>query len=486
MDLIMQLYESKQETGGRKRRCAVVRSCAPWIFAVALSALVFVLCGCGQRARRLFRGKQTPQVARISKEKLREELEKFEEAVTATYKEMAGRLDQLLPDLKTRRSNLIMRTRLGQAFRAMLDQEDPVVAFIETWGLCVRLRYYFGEGEGLGLFREHQSLAIQTFRQVESKIENIGREFLDEDVFAETQNSIHKFARGRPVKGTFSNLIIYATEVKPGQPSAFAQVVGIPMAPFSAMKGVNRTASAIYGVRESMERFSDVVEELPESAQWQLLLLLMEMEETEVFKSFLSSMAKLSDSSVKLADTAEKWPETIRKEASVLIDEIDAKQANLQVTLDKAEKTLSRFNEVTKTLSQTAGSVTEAASEWESAATATGKVIKEVRSISSQKSAAPKTSITDYRDVAQQVTDAANETRALAVELRELIESEALPVHIKDVNNRIIGVVDRTGLQARTFTDHITWRMAQLAAFVFVLAMVYRFVVVRFIGGRQR
>ncbi|MHC4665204.1 MAG: hypothetical protein ACYS9T_04500 [Planctomycetota bacterium] len=124
-------------------RCAAGRSTAPFLFAVIAGLSIFILCGCGQSARRVFRGKQTPQATRISKEELREELDKFEEAAGANYKQLAGKLDELMPDLKTRRLSLIMRTRLQQAFRAMLDQEDPVIAFIETWGLCVRVRYYF-------------------------------------------------------------------------------------------------------------------------------------------------------------------------------------------------------------------------------------------------------------------------------------------------------------------------------------------------------
>jgi methyl-accepting chemotaxis protein len=463
--------------------CAAGRSTAPFLFAVIAGLSIFILCGCGQRARRVFRGKKTPQATRISKQELHEELDKFEEAAGAKYKQLAGKLDQLVPDLKTRRINLIMRTRLGQAFRTMLEQDDPVVAFIETWGLCVRLRYYLQEGDGLGLYGEYQSLAIDMWEEIEARIEQIGREFLDDDTFAETRHSIHQFARANPIRGTFGNIVVYATEVRPGQPGYFEKVVGIPMAPFSAMKGVDRTASAIYGVQGSVERFSDIVEELPESAQWQLLLLLMEMEETEVVKSLLSSMSKFSDSSVRLADTAEKWPETIREQASLLVDEIDTKQANLQVTLDKAEKTaaavgqaLSKFEEATETMGRTANEVTEAAEVWESAAAATGQVIKEVSSMSSKRSDAPKTSITDYRDVAQQVTDAANEIRALTAELQELIDSEALPAHIEDVNNRVIGAVDRTALQARSLTDHITWRMAQVLLLVFALALAYRLI----------
>jgi hypothetical protein len=451
-------------------RCAAGRSTAPFLFAVIAGLSIFILCGCGRGPQTVFRGKQTPQVVQISKEDLQEALDNFEEFVAAKNTQAANELDQLVPNLKTRRANLIRRTRLRQALRTMLDQEDPVVAFIETWGLCVRTRYYLQEGEGLGLYGEQQSLAIDTWEQIETRIEQIGKEFLDDDAFAETRRNIHQFARANPVRGTFGNLVVYATEVQPGQPSPFDNVVSIPMAPFSALKGVDRTASAIYGVRGSVERFSDIVEELPESAQWQLLLLLMEMEETEVVKSVLASMSRFSESSVRFADTAEKWPETIREQASILIEEIDTKQANLQVTLDKAGETAAAFD-------RTAKSVNEASRGVESAANATGEVIREWKSMPRrEKNTSSKTKITDYRDVAQEVTNAANEIRAVTAEVRELIESEALPANIEDVNNRVIGAVDRTALQARSFTDHITWRMAQVLLLVFALALAYRLI----------
>jgi hypothetical protein len=446
-------------------RCATGRSTAPFLFAVIAGLSIFILCGCGQSARRVFRGKRTPQATRISKEGLREELDVFEEYAAARFKQVAGELDVLVPGLKTRKINLIMRTRLRQAFRTMLDQEDPIIAFIETWGLCVRVRYYVEEGEGLGLYKEHQSLAVDAFGQIESRIEDIGREFLDEDIFAETRASIHQFARARPITGTFSNMIIYATEVRPGQPGAFDKVVGIPMAPFSAMKGVDRTASAIYGVRGSVERFSDIVEELPESAQWQLLLLLMEMEEAEVVKSFLSSMENFSDSSAKLADTAEKWPETIREQASILVDEIDTKQANLQVTLDKAETAAAAFD-------QTAKSVNEAARGVASAANATGEAIKEWKTMPRrEKNTSSTTKVTDYRDVAQEVTNAANEIRALTAEIRELVESEQLAEY---------------ALLPRRLSNLVAWRVGQLIFLIFALALAYRVVVSRFVNKPGR
>jgi hypothetical protein len=459
----------KQPIRGKLNHAAV-SSIASLLLTVTAAVLVFALCGC-QKARKVFKGEQTAKATHISKEKLRQELEAFEDYAAATFRQAGSELDELVPELRTRRTNLIMRTRLGQAFRTMIGQEDPVVAFIETWGLCARVTYYFEHGEGSALYKDHQALAIDTFRQIERRIEGLGREFLDEELFEETRINVHQFARARPIKATFSNLVVYAVETKPGEPGAFSKVVGIPMAPFSAMKGVDRTASAIYGVRTSVDRFTDVVEEWPEAVQWQMLLLLIEMEETEIVKSLLSSMTKVSDSSVQLAATAEKLPEEIRQQASILIEEIDAKQENLQATLDKTEKTALAID-------QTAKSIKEVAVGVEAAAKATGDAMKEWKTMprKEKKDDEPKTKVTDYGDVAREVTAAANEVRGATAEIRELIESGALPGRIEDVNSRVIGAVNRTAVQVQSLTNHITWRIIQLLLLVFVLALAYRII----------
>jgi hypothetical protein len=452
------------------------------VLAVCLVLSVSSVVGCGRGERRVFRGKETgKKTSRISKEDLRQALDKFEEFAAAENKEQADELDRLVPTLRARRANLSRRTRLRQVLRTMLDHDDPITAFIEAWALCVRVRYYLVDGRGADLYGEYQSLAIEGWKRIEERIEQVGREFLDDDTFGETRNAVHQFARANPIGATWSSFVVYATEVEPGKPGAFDEIVSIPMSPFTALKGVDRTASSIYAVRGSMERFADILEELPEAIQWQVLLLLMQMGETEVVETFLTNMSKISDSTAQFADTAEKWPQTIREQASILVEEIDTKQANLQVTLEKAEKTA-------VALDQTVKSINEVVQGVESAANATGDVIKEFKSIPrpEKKDDAPKTDIKDYRDTVQEVTNAAIEIKALTAEVRELIESKALPAHITEVNSRVVGVVDRTAVQARSLTDRIFWRLAQLSALIFVLVLLYRFVVVRFAGPRQR
>ena len=170
-------------------------------------------------------------------------------------------------------------------------------------------------------------------------------------------------------------------------------VLNIPMSPFRAMGGVDRGAQAIERFRGTAEQFSDVVEELPESARLQLLLLLYDMEETEMAQSILDSTSKFAESSSRMAGSVEKLPEEFREQASLLIDQIDAKQSNIQETLGKTEKTI-------VALEQTADSISEAARAFESTVNTTGQLIQDLKSKSPKKDPSSTNKVSDYRDTA--------------------------------------------------------------------------------------
>ena len=428
-----------------------------------LTSTIFI-SGCGEKSYSSLGGKSTPKAGQISKEELREEINKFEDYAVSTIKQTVNKLNELSPGRKILKTNLISRVRLIQGFHIMAQQEDSVTAFIETWTLSKRVQLYFEEGEGSILYTNNQPVITGACKQIEAEIENIGKKFLKEDAFNETNKLVNNFARQNPIRETFSNLLVYATETVPGQPSPFSQVASIPMAPFKAMEGVDRTAASIYSVRGSMDRFTDIAESLPESTRWQLLLLLSDMEDVEVVQKFSDSITKLSDSSVKIANSTDTLPQRVREEAAILVDEIDKKQANLQVTIDKAnaavvemEKTLSKAKEVIESAGKTVEDANRAFLAWKPAAdstTAALQVIDGWVKKPSSKDESSKFKITDYKETAQEITKA-------AAEIREMLKSN------------VSGLI-----------DHIIWRIAQLTGLIFLLVVVYKFVNTRWISKK--
>jgi allophanate hydrolase subunit 1 len=431
---------------------------------VVLALLALLVQGCGPKDVRTLGAGTAPTEGQISKEDLREQIDNFSEFFKSTLRQAAGDLNERLKTPRAEKTTLQMRARMVQALNAMTERDDPVVAFIETWALCVRLRMYLKEGEGGSLYGDAQNIAVGAVGTLEDEIERIGLVFLKEDVFDATRKNINEFAAGHPIKGTFSNTIVYATEMKKGVPNPFLNVVRIPMSPFRAMEGVDRTATAVHQFRDTAEHFSDIVSELPESSRWQLLLLLYDLQETEMTKSFLTSLERFSESSARLAETSEKLPERLREQMTLFVEEIDKKQANLQTSLDKAEKTataltatLEKLDETANSLDTLAGGVTETAAAWQAAAEATTKTVQEFAK--SRESDKPDSSftLTEYRQAIEQTSQAAADLESLIAHVNHLAESRAF----------------------ESLIDHLTLRLVELVLLLFALALLYRIILIR-------
>ena len=443
-----------------------------WLYLSIL--LLGIFSGCSQQEKRTFGKNETPYITGTTQEKLRTGLDAFAEYFRASVKETADQLNESDITSRMRKTNMILRARTLQTINTMLEQDDPMVAFIETWVFVVRLCQYFEEGEGRSLFGDNQHILIEAAAQLQARVEIIGKTFMKDEVFEETCQNVISFAHSNPLKAGFSNTIVYATKIQKGKSNPFNNLLSIPMSPFTAMKGVDRAATSINRFTDTAARFSDIVEELPESARWQLLTFLYDFEDTEMTKSFLASVSKFSESSAQLAESTKNLPQEIRKEMSVLVEDIDNKQANLQVTLDNvqktliaAEQTLAQADKTITYFQATVIEVNQAATSWERAASSTQQALSEfgrLKPARKEPPTEPAFKIKDVHDLAETVNQTVGEMQNLTAEIRDLVESEQLAGYAS-MPDKLVNL--------------LVWRFGQLFAAVFVLALVYRIVIVR-------
>jgi hypothetical protein len=410
--------------------------------------LLLTVEGCGSKDMRTIGSGLTPTAGQISKQELREQLDKFREYYKGTLRQVSNELNVRVPSVRTEKTTLQMRARMVQGLNAMLDNEDSIVAFIEVWALCTRFRMYLDEGEGSTLFGEAHETACNGSKRMESEIERIGSIFLKNDVFEAARKNVMTFANKNPIKGTFSNVIVYATQAQKGQQNPFLSVLKIPMTPFRAIEGVDRTASAIHHFSDTAEHFSDIVAELPESSRWQLQLLLFDLEEANMTKSFLNSLAQFSESSSQLSQSVAKLPEQLREEMKQFTEDIDSKQTNLQQTLQQAEKTSLAINDTLEKLDKTTSSFNAAAKEatvtaqaWETTAKAAGEVVQEFNKKSASQKEPSSFNIRDYHDTAVQTSQAANDIKALLAEIEDLMDTRRYNSLLNDILLRAGGLI---------------------------------------------
>jgi hypothetical protein len=404
-------------------------------------------------------------------EELRQVLNRFEDFFATSVKQSAGELDMLLPDAKTHRLTLLWRARCISSLHTILEQDDPLAAFVDAWALSLRLTLYFGAGEGSRLFGLHQDVAISTATQIETEIERVAQTLLEATIFEQTQSDLRAFAQANPIRGAFSKTLVYASEVKKGTPSPVATVINLPLAPFRAIEGVDRGSTAIADFSTTAGRFSDIVEELPESTRWQLLLLLYDLEETEMVRSFLASFKQLAASSDKLADTSEELPEKIRTELSTFVEQVDDKQANLQQTLEQTQATSSALTTLVEQVEGAATAVGVTSKDIRQTAQAWQATVESIGNTFSLPKTQPDVNATSKFDLAELNATARNITEA-TTEIRKL--NEELAVNTGTLSAHI-----------HRLTTDVIWKLALLITLAFALALVYRIVATRLAPGKR-
>ena len=127
-----------------------------WFAVIGIAIVGVLLSGCGGKGPTWYGSK----MGRVSKQELAETLDVFDELVSQVMHETTQRMYELDPGLKRRRTEVIKSIRLAQAFQSVLAHEDPVIAFVETWGLTVRVVDYFQAGHGQALYGAHQDVVI--------------------------------------------------------------------------------------------------------------------------------------------------------------------------------------------------------------------------------------------------------------------------------------------------------------------------------------
>jgi len=445
-----------------------------WMLAGLLAMLILWGVGCSQKPNATSvrgAGIVTPS---LDQEALKSDLNRFEDMFIQVIKQTTAQIEQDYPDLDTKRTNLLLNTRLSSAIQTFSETPSPVVGMIENWELCVRLHSYLDKGQGKSLYQQAQPDMLKAAQQTQDEIERIASSYLPAALFEETRGQVYQFARDNPIQGTMGNLIVYATAPRTETFSPFKKVLDIPMAPIRAMEGVDKTAIAIDRFTDSTERFNDILKAMPESVRWEMLLFLYDLQNNDMTKSFLQNIQEFNANSQRMVEVADKMPQDVRKEMSLLIDQVEQKQKSIQETLSLVET-------ASNSLNTTAASLQQTASSWQLAADSTTQTLHAWQAISEQSSSKPSPSEPirpeDIQKAAIEIQNATRELRLLMSDLQTLTQSEGVN-QIQDAVNRNI-LAGQASAQA--VVDHLAWRQIQILCGIFVVWLA-----VRLIGRRRK
>ena len=354
---------------------------------VVICLIGFTCCflGCTPSATA---GKNVNQISSTdhnTEKDLRQSLEDFEDFFVKTISDAADKLDTIKDSRRPNRTTLKMKSLSIRASAAMLAQDEPMAALIDVWALSARLSSYFQDGHGSKSFEPNQNVAIEAARKIEYLIENIALKYLNKENFKKTRHKVHVFANANPIKPAMKDIILFATKSYKGKSNPFEEIITLPLMPLAMVNGVTEGVTGAGKISKSTDHIADIVEAFPESARWQLLMLLYDIEKLDSVKSTLGSISQFSKSTSRFTSLVDQLPEKLRLEFSELIKEIDEKSQNIHKTLlltasasDDIKEVLETGDELTMSINRTSEKIQQAATAWQGAADSSAAAISKV------------------------------------------------------------------------------------------------------------
>jgi hypothetical protein len=486
-------------TGKKSRRGAGA------LLAVILLAAALATAGCSD-LRRVLTARLTPsKKVQMTEPELRDALTAFEARVTSAVSRTSRDIrDQPVSDT-IRRHCLRWQIETTTSMRDVVRRQDTVLAFLQAWILCQRMRQAVEAGYYKESFGEYQPQVIKTAQEAVADIEQLAHQILTPSEFNETQRDVTDFARENPIAGTYSGPLAREIGFAPTAGQRFDEILNIPLAPFKPLEGVDRTAAAIGEFTVVADRFADIVEDWPEMMNWQAQMLALNLGESDTVESLQTSAARMAEGAARLGDSSESLARTAQELPQRLSDELSSREEQVSALLGELRDTTARLDQFVHQVDSTARNAAQAGEAWAATARAIQDMVAYFVSLKGEpavragagaessggaRAAPPHTEpaasavgpaaggdgydILDYEKTAVALTAAAAELRALTVEVRDLTASPGWVQRLTEVETSLQAAINQAALRADRISDHLAWRGAQLIVLAFVLALAYR------------
>ncbi len=460
------------------------------------------------------------------KSETEERVRGFVDYFRSTVDRVATEIEQKAASRDERQAAALFRVRLSAQCRAAADQADPGEVLLDLWTLSYRLSDYLSTGKGAKVFGGQQPVALRAAQEIQAAVDELARQSITAKAIERVRQDVITYAREHPMQEAFAGQPAESFSDKPQGENALQQLIGIPLAPIAALGGVSRTPEAVKDVARSVDRFTDVVDDFPANARWQLQLLGANLSQTPEFSDTLASVRQFSNNSTRLVDVAQAMPKNLRTEAETLLDRVDKSQPEVRSTLGEAQRTAEAISSASDQIRQTTiearatiADVQEASQALEKASQSVGATAREilkfvpasmkdetgqiighgpaesqpaasaehapvlgsgspVEDSPGQPAEAEDTSfsfqaVTRSADALGQTTD---KLQGLLAELKAFLDGNSLSKEVGAVDARLRTATDAASLSVRGMVDHVAKRTAQLLLLFFSLLIVSRLV----------
>lgn len=455
-----------------------IRVLSGWVVLGGISAALLG-ASCNRPIGSIFK---KPPAPRTSQEELREDLQTYSDFLETSIRRATEELSSRSNDTRTKRLCLMWQMEVIPKAHSAMDQSNPLASLLDLWTLTLRMRLYLETGDGRQIFGANQAVAVATARECEDRIVSIADAYMDDKQLADAREKVAQLAAKLPMRGQFATPAVHIVEQAGQGDQVLTSILNIPLVPFRALEGVDRTAESIRGFTVVAGRMTGVIQGLAADMRLNLQLLLLETEELQTVQSVSLSLEEFAQSSKRFVEVTQKLPEDLRIQLTSAIDDVNHKTSELQATLREARSTADQVEKTAHSTAAAGDSLAEAAKSIEDMVASFRKPAEPAK-----RPAPPTTTAEagkpfdpdDYTRMADAFGASAVELRHLSDEIRGLTGDPALERRLADIEKRTQDVIASGQVVGKEVADHMAWRGVELILLVFVLAAVYRLVLVR-------
>ncbi len=406
---------------------------------------------------------------------LRELIQTF----AGVVEEGGRRIAQASDDLNVKRNSVYYRMRAIESVRRLLWFDRPAEAMVDLWTLSVQLVAYFTEGEGRNEFGPQQPIAVDVAKNLLVQVEAFMVEEIKEKNYAAIRDEVYAFARKHPISGGYVRSAVQPSEATPQEREGmFSWLPTLSLNPLGDFgKGLGEGAQAILAFGKVADRFTDVVEFMPDRLGWRLELLQYDLGDSKLLKEATASVSEAGVSVGEVAKTAQTLPARVRKELEQAFASLDPKLREVQATLGKVTEASASLDQVGATYDRAAKSIEVMAQKVETTLQTFQKLVAFLREESAKSGPDERDrpfDILDYDQTARSITTMAGELQETLSAFQQLITDE-----------RLEGRVAGAGKETRKTVEDVIWTGAVgvVSAFAAILLLLLAY---RFLGPRLK
>lgn len=403
----------------------------------------------------------------FTEEDLREDLAGYAARFKATVTATADEIGDASADPEQKRRALLWKIRIVPIADEAAFLSDPERAYVALFALATSQHDYLATGAGADVFGDAQPAAVAASESLVVSARDIGRRFLNDPQQEKLETQVAALAQQHPIRGVFVPETVQAVVTATAPGGSFDWVISLPLAPFRALEGVDAGAQAIREFNATAQSFNQIVADLPQRLRWNVELFSYELEQRSMVESARDSLEKVARSSERFSQAVATLPADLREQTSMLFQQLDARQGELQRTLAEARGLASDVNGAGEHLAPLAETLERTAAQVQQAGEAWAVVIAQAREPGSppapgQAPARP-FDVLDYERTAAQIAAASAEIRGLLTDVRALGgPGEPVPA------------LTRVEGSGRTLVNLAAWRSAELLIGFFALLFLYR------------